>query len=381
MVFSFWMSFLIMLYVYGGYLIVLKLICYLFPSTKREIKFFRSEELPSITVMVAAFNEDMVIKSRIDNILESDYPDGKIKILIVSDGSTDQTDNIVNSYGDDRVSLFRVEDRKGKTNAQNQAMEKISNDFVVFTDADSRFDPFCLKNLVGYFIDEKVGVVAGKLIFEAVVGSGISHSQGNYWSYELKLRELESQLGILAIISGGCFAIRKNCFRKMDISYGDDCIIPLDAVRDGFDVVHAKDAVTYDYMAHEANQEFKARVRMTLRNWQCTWAFKDILNPILNPRYAFALWSHKILRWLSPVFLIILTLCNLMLISDGVVYAISAVFLFVFYCLGFVGYLGYTWSRNVPGSTTVFSFLLANVGFFLGILEAIKGKKITVYRN
>ena len=173
---------------------------------------------------------------------------------------------------------------------------------VIFTDAGSRFEPDFIRRIVAVFSDPSVGAADGHLLFTSDNDNQIAQSQGFYWRYELSLREAESRLGILAVASGACLAVRKQVFRRMDLSIGEDCIVPLDVVTQGLRVVHVPEAIAYDAMENDPEREFRTRVRMTLRNWQGTWSRPQLLNPYKYPGYAFALWSHKLFRWLSPFF-------------------------------------------------------------------------------
>jgi hypothetical protein len=212
-------------------------------------------------------------------------------------------------------------------------------------------------------------------------GNGaVARGQGYYWSRELKLRELESELGILAIASGSAMAVRRSVFRPLPPDVGEDCIIPLDVALQGLKVVHASAALALDSMEFDPAGEFKDRVRMTLRNWVGTWRREALLNPLRYPGYAFALWSHKVLRWLSPFFFLVAILCSIRFIDHPVLWVIpfcTALFLAAGALGGIVQMVG----LELPLIGTVFSFFLANVGFFVGIIRALAGHSIVAYKK
>lgn len=363
-------------YIYSGYLILLKLLVSI-KGTGRDKK----GEPTKVSVLLTVHNEAAIVLERIINILSQDYPHDLLEVIVASDGSTDATNRIVSEIGDPRIRLFVSEAGHGKTATQNAAIKLAAGDVVVFTDAGSRFEADFIRRIASVFADESVGAADGHLLFVAKDSNQIVKSQGYYWRYELALREAESHLGILAVASGACLAVRRELLKDMEASVGEDCIVPLDVVAQGFKVVHVSNAIAYDEMENDAKREFRSRIRMTLRNWQGTWSRGELLNPIKFPGYALALWSHKLLRWLSPFFLISLTLAVLvgaLVGSDAML--IAAGFISLFYVLALVGWGAEKFRWNVPFAAAAYSFLLANLGFLVGVSKAILGKKIYKYR-
>lgn len=375
----FWLSAIFLYYVYDGYFRLLKLILLFFGDAHRHNPDI--QEWPPVSVVVTVFNEAGVIADRIQNIFEMDYPADKLEIMVACDAPNDGTDEIVLSYDDPRVRLFRAAGRQGKPQTQNEGVLRSTGEIIVLTDADTRFDRMFLKRIVPSFSDPKVGAAVGKLLFIQPTNSTISDSQGAYWNYELRLREAESRLGILVVASGACLAIRRELFVPVGPADADDCVIPLDVVQQGYTIIHAADALAYDRMDSDARAEFDTRVRMTLRNWQGTWIRPNLLNPLRYPGYAFALWSHKLLRWLSPVFVLIMIATAVILAFSGrqLFDYISAV-LAVFFLAGAVGWIGDSRGLRIPVASTAFAFLLANVAFVVGLWRSLLGHRITVYR-
>lgn len=377
----FWLSILIEYYIYDGYLRLLQLMSLLQSAPKKAIGF-EMETLPRVTVLLTVFNEAVQVRERILNILESDYPAERLEVLVASDCSTDDTDIVVGGIKDSRVRLFRPQTSVGKTDTQNKAVSAATGEIIVFTDADTRFDKMFLRNIVAPFALPAVGGVDGHLLFTRGNDSGVSRSQSAYWRYELRLRELESRLGVLAVASGACLAIRRNLFQPMDVAIGEDCIVPLDVVRRGYRMVHASNAIAYDRMENDSAREFKIRVRMTLRNWRGTWSRPELLNPLRNAGYAFALWSHKLLRWLSPLFLLsIMASAFAMSVSGSAFFKLVTAGLAGFYIAGLAGWQAEARNWRVPVVCTVYSFLLANLGFLVGLWKALHGESITQYRQ
>lgn len=374
-------SLLTVLYVYYGYGRILSFFCPSGTTLLESERSFDETELPVVTVLVAAFNEKDIIADRIDNILSCKYPHDNLEIVIASDGSDDGTDDIVECYQDERVKLFRTTGRQGKTETQNQAIQEICGDIVVFSDAGTRFDEQFLMEIVQPFSDQHVGAVDGHLSFVSDEAEGMAVSQGYYWKYELGLRESESALGILAVASGACLAVRKKLVRVMDPTIGEDCIVPLDVIEQGYRVVHCPTARAYDEMDKDGAGEFKARVRMTLRNWQGTWSRPKLLNPLSFPGIAFTLWSHKILRWLSPFFLVYVVITSLSSAILGfAIYQVMSAFIFAFMLFAWLGWNCEKHRRSCRMSSIVYSFSVANAGFFVGVLKALFGSRVSTYR-
>lgn len=337
---------------------------------------------PSMTVLLTVHNEAAVIRRRIENILACDYPSDRLQILIASDGSTDATNSTVTAMTDSRVRLH-ASPGLGKTGTQNAAILSIQSHIIVFTDADILFEPDWLKRVAVRFNDQGVGAVDGRAVYRAASSDAIQINQGYYWNYELKLRLLESQLGILAVVAGACFAVRRNLFVTMDPAIGEDCIVPLDIVSQGFRVVHEPQAVAYFESEEDSSITLRRRIRMTLRNWQGTWTRSSLLNPFLHPGYAFALWSHKLLRWLSPVFLAIATCSSLgqLILHPGLVSSLMFAPFGLMFALATIGWRLTASGTRIPGAGAAYSFVLANTAFLIGIWRAMTGHRIHSYRN
>ena len=337
---------------------------------------------PDMTVLLTVHNEQDVILKRIANLLECDYPADRLNVLVASDGSTDQTSDLVRSIEDNRVRLIETPGL-GKTGTQNLALKKVNSDIVVFTDADIVFDHQFFNRIAERFRDVRVGAVDGRLLYSSSASDSTINSQGFYWNYEMKVRRLESQLGWLAVVAGASFAVRRELLQPMESSIGEDCIVPLDVVKQGYLVVHEPTAIAYNAFEEGVGLTLRRRIRQTLRNWQGTWSRPELLNPLRHPFYALALWSHKLLRWLSPVFLLVaLVTSSWLLVTVPNVFSMvaAAPFLALFGMAG-LGWLANSVGRRIPGTGVAFSFLLANTAFLVGVVRATFGSRIHAYRN
>ncbi len=342
---------------------------------------FDASAWPAVTVIVPVFNEEATIAARLDNLLtQQGFPDDRLEILVVSDGSTDRTHDIVDGYRDRGVKLTHTAGRVGKSLAQNHAVAAARGDILVLTDAAVEMESGCLRALVAPFADPSVGCTTARLLFRSDEASDVGQAQGYYWNYELKLRRLESALGWLATAAGPAMAIRRSLWKDLEPQFGDDCVLPLDVALQGQKVVQAEDAVAWDENFQSFKKEYRARVRMTVRNWTGTMSRSALLSPRKHPGYAFALWSHKMLRWLSPVFLLLLGVgLGLLWLADGPGWPL------VFYLAGLlaggVGVFAMSRGIHLPGLSTLASFLIANAGFAMGLRQVMAGRLIRVYDN
>lgn len=336
---------------------------------------------PDVTVLVTAHNEEREIAARLTDLLAQDYPRDKLEILVATDGTTDRTHAIVEEIMQraPTVRLLPSQERFGKSGAQNRAVPQAKGEIVVLTDAATRFEPTFVAELVAPFADPRVGCTTGVLKLVEKPGA-VARGQGYYWRYEMKLRALESDLGLLAVTSGQAMAFRRALFRPIPPHVGDDCIIPLDIVLAGYRVVHRPQAVAYDTFEHDLGRETRSRIRMTMRNLSGTWLRPALLDPLRSPGYALALWSHKILRWLGSVVL-------LAFLASGGALAFSPRFRVVslmvagICLLAPLGWYSHRQGRDWGLAETVFSFFLANAAFLVGTVRAMLGEHIVAYRS
>lgn len=341
-----------------------------------------NSQAPTVAVLLTVHNEQSSVAQRILNILACRYPEDRLRVVVASDGSTDNTNQIVADFDDPRVHLT-TSPGMGKTATQNEALQNINSEVVVFTDADTKFDPDFIAQVVKPLSNPNVGAVDGRLLYTDPSDDATVQGQGFYWKYELGIRHHESQLGCLAVVTGASFAVRRQLILNMDPSIGEDCIVPLDVVGQGFQVVHQPTAKAYDSFEEGNGVTFKRRVRMTLRNWQGTWSRPRLLNPLQHPGYAFALWSHKVLRWLSPFFFMTATACSigLCLFHPNIFAAIALSPFAGILSLSCVGQIGNIFGKRIPLSGTAFSFVLANAAFFVGVFKAIGKHRIQSYQT
>jgi cellulose synthase/poly-beta-1,6-N-acetylglucosamine synthase-like glycosyltransferase len=356
---------------YPGLLWVLKRLCAR-PTRKGRFQ-------PQVSIIVPVHNEQAVIAAKLDDCLGLEYPAERLEILVASDGSTDGTEAIVREYAgrDSRIRLLRSEGRAGKSGAQNLAVEQARGDLLFLTDANTRTPAATLQLLSRNFADRCVGLVSATVHF--ITGSdAVSKSQGLYWRYEYFLRQAESDIGILATGGGAAMMMRRELYSPIPPWYGDDCILPLDVRLQGYLVLNDPDAVVFDSAPHSVAGELRSRIRMTARNWTGTLSRSALLHPLRCPLTAVGLISHRLLRWLTPFFLLAVLLLNTVLVLHHVAVALWLGQL-LFYFGALIGWRRVQGHRNAGIFGHAFSFCLANAGFLLGMAKVVRRHRIVTY--
>jgi cellulose synthase/poly-beta-1,6-N-acetylglucosamine synthase-like glycosyltransferase len=335
---------------------------------------------PTISIIIAVHNEEDHIAAKLENCLALLYAHDRLEFLVASDGSTDATEAIAMEFAqrDPRIRLLRSQGRAGKSGVQNLAVAHATGDILFFTDASARAQPDLLQQIAEDFADPEVGLVAPVVYLGEPDGS-VAEGQGAYWRYELFLRQAESDLGILATASGAALAIRRELFRPLPLHYGDDCILPLDVRLQGRRVLQEPRAAVFDTMPHTIKGEFKARVRMTARNWTGTVSRHALLNPFRFPITAWGLVSHKLLRWLTPFFLALVYLINTWMVFRGELFGLW-IAQSCFYGAAFAGWRLTLGQRCARVFGYPFAFCLANLGFLFGLVLVLRRQTVVTYK-
>ncbi len=339
-----------------------------------------SGSLPAVTLIIAAYNEERVIEAKIRNSLELDYPKERLHILVVSDGSTDSTPQIVQRFQNRGVRSLHEPARRGKTAALNRAVACATSDIVVFSDANNMFEKNALRELVGHFNDPHVGGVCGlKQIYDSAERES-SRGDSLYWKYESAIKESESRLGSITNADGEIFAIRRDLYEPVDDRViNDDAEITFLLVRKGYRVLYERRAVSYEHASIRIEDDFHVKVRMVCGGFQTMarhWTF------LLPPRswFAFSFLSHKVLRWLAPEFMILTAAPSLWLVSRPF-FLWMAILQGIFYSLALIGWL----AREGMGRSTVFYvpfYLCAmNLAALRGLWRFLCGTQTTQWRK
>lgn len=294
---------LLLCYSYGGYPALLWIIGRARREGGGQQQVRSQADVPTVSVVVPAYNEERQIAGAIDALLAQDYPAARRQILIVSDASTDSTDAIVRSYADRGVELLRLPVRSGKTAVENAACEVIRGEIVVNSDASIRLHPSTVGRLVAGLEDPGVGVASGRDVSFAVIHRSANSVEAGYVDYEMRLRDLETRTGGIVGASGCCYAIRSNLHRlPIPPDLSRDFSAPLTARRHGFRSISVFNAIAYVPRTPSLRREYVRKVRTISRGMETLYRVRDMMDPMRYGSFAWKLISHKICRWLVPVF-------------------------------------------------------------------------------
>ncbi len=285
-------------YTYAGYPLALWLIAVLRP---RRTPPAATDEWPLVSFSLPAHNEEASIADTLTRILEVDYPADRRQIVVVSDASTDRTDEIVRGFAARGVELLRVPERRGKTNAENAARDHLRGDIVVNTDASVRIHPHGLKPLIRQFADPTVGLASGRDVSVANVERNVNLGESAYVGYEMWVRDLETRVGSIVGASGCFYAIRRELHMALvPEALSRDFASALITREHGLRAVSVRDAVCFVPRIASIRREYPRKVRTMTRGLETLWFKRHLLNPFRHGLFAWSLASHKVARWLVP---------------------------------------------------------------------------------
>src|SRR5579863_57777 len=371
---GFWVCFAIVGYVYAGYPLLLWIGFFgrRVGSRRPEEIAAAGELLPFVSVIVAAHNEEAAIAAKIRNVLASDYPRERLEILIGSDGSSDRTEEIVRRHSGEGVGLISFPQQMGKSAIQNGLVAAAAGEILVFSDADCEFGPEALRILVWNFADAEVGLVTAAPRYVNEGETAITRNESAYLRYESWIREEESRRGILAMASGSLFAMRRSLWRPLNRELGDDFELPLRVAEAGLRNVLERRAVTVTRLSQvDVGAMLRLKVRIISKDFRALRTYGSLLNPFAYGATAVGLWSHKLLRWLVPYFLLGMLACSVFL---------AAPFYHAFFSLqvGFcaVALLGFLWRGRALGFpwSVPASFCIVNLAALLGVWKSLAGR-------
>jgi len=370
----FWLAIAAIFYVYIGY-----------PCCASLIVIFRGPRIvrkkawtPRVTILIAAYNEERDIAKTIENKLALEYPADCLEIIVISDGSTDRTDEIVLSYRDKGVRLLRQE-RAGKTAALNAAIGEAGGEIIVFSDANSIYSRDALQHLVSNLAAEDVGYVTGKMVYTDAAGNPVGDGCSAYMRYENFLRSIETRLGSIVGVDGGIDAMRKKLYSPLRPDMLPDFVLPLRVIEQGYRVVYEPRAVLKEQSLESSADEYGMRVRVCLRSWWAIFQMRHLLWGKGGLLFAWQFWSHKVLRYSCFLFFVIAYVANGLLLATHWLYGI----LFILQNLGYLGaWLAYEFEkqgRSVPLLYYIQYIVLINVASGQAFFRFLSGRKLTLW--
>jgi cellulose synthase/poly-beta-1,6-N-acetylglucosamine synthase-like glycosyltransferase len=363
-------------YTYAVYPVILKLIDIFVPRPE----FKKTGDLPPVSLIIAAHNEEKVIRGRIENCLSLDYPRDRLEVIIASDGSDDGTNDIVRSYAGGGIRLLDYSRRRGKVNALNDAVKECRHSILVFSDANTMFKRDAVKNLVRHFGDPRVGCVCGGLQFININDGKTGALEGVYWRYETTLKKLAGRRGYLLGANGGIFALRKELYQPCPSNtIVEDFVIAMRVLQQGFRVIYDPFASALEETSQRFIQEKKRRVRIGAGDYQAITLLWPMLNPFRGFS-AFAFWSHKVVRWMAPFLMIAAFVTNLLLLASPL-YRSIFVLQSLFYGGAFAGQILSRTRYNVKFLGLCYYFVSMNYALLLGFFQFIRGIKTAAWER
>lgn len=368
----FWTSLFIVFYTYIGYGILLYALVKLKECFRKPVPRPQpaDEDLPPLTLFIAAYNEEDVVDEKMRNCLELDYPADKLRILWVTDGSNDRTNERLSRWR--QATVLHQPERQGKTAALNRGMPFVSTPLVVFTDANTCLNREALKEMVHAFADPRVGCVAGeKRIAVQSKDNAASGGEGLYWKYESTLKALDARLYSAVGAAGELFAVRRELFEAMPAdTLLDDFILSLRIVMQGHTIAYCANAYAMESGSANMREEEKRKVRIAAGGLQSIWRLRPLLNPFRYGIFSFQYVSHRVLRWsVTPVLLFLSLPLNALLAftaSAPLPYAVIWLLQALFYLMGSWGH--YLSAKHIKNKILFipYYFLFMNINVIRG---------------
>ncbi|MGX5689598.1 glycosyltransferase family 2 protein [Arcticibacter tournemirensis] len=374
MKFAFWSSLFIVFYTFAGYGILL----YLLVRIRRIIKGKRNvpqvaiDQLPTCTLVVAAYNEEEFIREKIINTLELCYPEEKLNILFITDGSSDRTPDIIAEYP--QLLLLHQPQRNGKIAAVHRAVGQIRSEVIVFTDANTLLNKEALVNICRHYSDNTVGAIAGeKRVFSDKQADASSAGEGFYWKYESALKKLDSELYSVVGAAGELFSIRRHLYKAVGgNAILDDFMLSMQIAAQGYRIVYEPNAYATETASANVSEELKRKIRIAAGGIQSILWLKPLLNFFKYGTLSFQYISHRVLRWtITPILLILALLLNVAIVAvdPEMLYSLLLIAQLLFYFLAFLGFVLEKKQLRIKVLFIPYYFCVMNYAVLAGIIR------------
>jgi cellulose synthase/poly-beta-1,6-N-acetylglucosamine synthase-like glycosyltransferase len=377
----FWSGILIILYTYLGYGVVIFILSKI--KKYKTPNNLKTSELPEVTLIIAAYNEEQFIVNKITNTLSLDYPAHKLSVFFVTDGSSDATPEIVRKFSN--VTLFHEPQRKGKIHAVNRVMRFVKTPIVIFCDANTFLNKEAIKNIVRHYADKKVGGVAGeKRIYKKAEDNASGAGEGLYWKYESFLKKKDSEVYSVVGAAGELFSVRTELFEEpAENIIIEDFYLSLSIAAKGYRFVYEPEACATETASASVGEEWKRKVRISAGGFQAMVKLSHLLNPFKYGMLSFQYISHRVLRWtLAPLSLPIVLLSNIWLAAQGSgFYQLALLAQTGFYLLAFLGFLNRNKNVSIKGFFVPYYFCVMNFSVYAGLVRYLKGKQSVVWEK
>ena len=369
----FWACLLIVFYTYLGYGILLYIIIRLrrfFKGKPQKAVMPQDDELPTMTLMICAYNEEDVVAEKMENTLAIDYPKDKLRIMWVTDGSNDHTNELLSAYPE--VDIVFSPERRGKTAALKHGLRELQTRYVAFTDANTMINTDALREIARLFRDPTVGCVSGeKRVAARKAGEMAAEGEGLYWKYESTLKRWDSELYSAMGAAGELYAIDPHLCREVpDEALLDDFMMSMYVVQAGKRIAYTADAYAMEYGSANIYEESKRKRRIAAGGLQSIWWLRSMLNPLRQPLVTFQYVSHRVLRWsITPIAMVLLLLVNIALVAIGAgsFYTVMLIGQALFYLAAILGWLLNRYGYKNKLLYTAYYFVFMNFNVFRGM--------------
>ena len=384
MIISFWIIIFIIFYTFIGYGILLFSLIKIKRFFTKNTITFNNNFYPTVSLLIAAYNEEDYIEKKIENCLEIDYPKHKLKIVFVTDGSNDSTPQKINKYPE--VILFHKDERSGKMAAIKRVMPQLQSEIVVFTDANTFLNKNAIKELIKHYQNPKVGAVAGeKKIIVDELADASSAGEGFYWKYESALKRWDYELYSNVGAAGELFSIRKELYQPVETdTIIDDHMIAMRIAEKGFVIAYEPNAYAMETASANTKEELKRKIRIAAGGIQSILRLKKSANPFINPVLTFQYISHRVLRWtITPFLLILAFVLNVFIVikANSFLYELILIAQIVFYILGLLGYLFERRNIKIKIFFIPYYFCMMNYAVIAGIFRYFKKQQSAAWEK
>ena len=337
----------------------------------------RPQFQPRVALLLSAYNEEVVIETKVKNCLELEYPEGRLEILIGLDAPSDATPEILNRVHSPRMRVFHFAARRGKLAVLADLAQRTSSEILVFSDANTMLERECLQNLVRHFVDPQVGAVSGEEVRVPPDGNRRS-AESVYWTYESALKVLESRLNCTLVVNGSVHAVRRSLFNPRMHLMAEDLHVPMDIRYAGYRVVYDPEAVALEDLAPTTTAHFERRARVAAHSFQTFFGVPSYMNP-LKGLPAFAYFSHKVLRWFAPLLLIVAFLANLWLVARPA-FAVLLAAQCIFYGAAVLAHLKKSHGQSAGVFQAVYYFVAINLLQLSGLFRYLRGHRLETWQ-
>jgi cellulose synthase/poly-beta-1,6-N-acetylglucosamine synthase-like glycosyltransferase len=371
----FWLLVVTVVYTYFGYSLVIVVLAMLF---NRSLD--RGDIAPRVTFLITAYNEEKNIRKKLTEVLALDYPHEQLEVMVASDGSTDRTDEIVGEFREQGVVLKRVEGRVGKTATQNEAVKSASGEVIIFSDTTTVYEHDAIRKLVRNYHDPAVGAVSGRYEYVNPTGAAVGTGSILFWKYENFIKSMQTRIRTITGCCGCIYSVRKAAYVPLPGDIISDLVEPLKVIERGYRVVFEPEAVAYEETTEKSHEEFRMRIRVITRAMRGILYAKGLLNPFRFPFVAFQLFSHKVLRWLIPFFLIGLLITNAFLLTERF-YVITFALQLAFYLMALAGLAADRLGKKFKPTAVPLFFCIVNTASLIAFFKTLTGQKMVTWET